>query len=112
MNKEDLYGDFKKIVQFTDDTKRYADLRIRLHYDGLRQGEFFRSLVIGYLERDEDLMKFLNKVQEKVSRYSQSKRNKLKKSDDNKREIIEKFALDDRDVESIFDLLEKEHPEL
>jgi|TARA_Y100000310_G_C20683391_1_gene817452 hypothetical protein len=112
MNKKDLYGDFKKIVQFTDDTKRYADLKIRLHYDGLRQGEFFRSLVIGYLERDEDLMKFLGKMQEKISRYSQSKRNKLKKSDNKRKEAIKKFALDDRDIENIFDLLEKEHPEL
>tara|TARA_Y100000296_G_C5147006_1_gene244284 strand:- start:894 stop:1232 length:339 start_codon:yes stop_codon:yes gene_type:complete len=112
MNKEDLYGDFKKIVQFTDDTKRYADLRIRLHYDGLRQGEFFRSVVIGYLERDEDLMNFLDKVKEKISRYSKSKRNKLKKTDDKRREVIGQFALDDKDVESIFDLLEKEQPEL
>ena len=112
MKKEDLYGDFKKIVQFTDDTKRYADLRIRLHYDGLRQGEFFRSLVIGYLERDENLMKFLEKVQEKISRYSKSKRDKLKKSDNNRKETIKKFVLNDEEIESIFDLLEEEHPEL
>ena len=112
MNKEDLYGDFKKIVQFTDDTKRYADLKIRLHYDGLRQGEFFRSLTMGYLERDEDLMKFLEKVKKKISRYSKSKRNKIKKSDEKRKETIRQFALDDNDIESIFDLLEEEHPEL
>tara|TARA_Y100000593_G_C4225788_1_gene294365 strand:- start:329 stop:667 length:339 start_codon:yes stop_codon:yes gene_type:complete len=112
MKKEDLYGDFKKVVQFTDDTKRYADLRIRLHYDGLRQGEFFRSLVLGYLERDEDLMKFVVKVQEEISRYSKSKRNKLKKTDTSRKETIEKYALDDDDIQSIFDLLEEERPEL
>jgi len=112
MKKEDLYGDFKKVVQFTDDTKRYADLRIRLHYDGLRQGEFFRSLVIGYLERDEGLMKYLEKVKEEVSRYSKSKRNKLKKSDEKRMEVIGKFVLDDKEIESIFDLLEEEYPEL
>tara|TARA_R100000008_G_C3452699_1_gene100172 strand:- start:20 stop:358 length:339 start_codon:yes stop_codon:yes gene_type:complete len=112
MKKEDLYGDFKKIVQFTDDTKRYADLKIRLHYDGLRQGEFFRSLVLGYLERDEDLMKFLKKVQEEISRYSKSKRNKLSKTDENRRVTIDKFALDEKDIESIFDLIEEEYPEL
>ena len=112
MKREELYGDFKKIVQFTDDTKRYADLKIRLHYDGLRQGEFFRSLVIGYLERDEDLMKFLKKVQEKISRYSKSKRNKLNKTDEKRRGTIDKFALDEKDIESIFDLIEEEYPEL
>jgi len=112
MKREDLYGDHKKIVQFADDTKRYADLRIRLHYDGLRQGEFFRSLVLGYLERDEDLMNFLEKVKEKVSRYSKSKRNKLKKTDSKRRETIEQFGLDEKDIENIFDLLEEEHPEL
>ena len=112
MKREELYGDFKKIVQFTDDAKRYADLRIRLHYDGLRQGEFFRSMVIGYLERDEELMKFLEKVKEKISRYSKSKRNKIKKVDGHRRKTIERFALDDKDIENIFDLLEEEHPEL
>ena len=112
MKREDLYGDFKKTVQFTDDTRRYADLRIRLHYDGLRQGEFFRSLVLGYLERDEDLMNFLEKVKEKISRYSKSKRNKLRKTDEKRQDIIGQFALDDKEIESIFDLLEEEHPEL
>ena len=64
MKKEELYGNFKKTVQFTDETKRYADFRIQLHFDGLRQGEFFRGLVIGYLERDPDLMQFVEKLKE------------------------------------------------
>tara|TARA_R100000808_G_C2134677_1_gene143182 strand:+ start:465 stop:803 length:339 start_codon:yes stop_codon:yes gene_type:complete len=112
MNKDQLYGNFKKTVQFTDSAKRYADMRIQLHFDGLRQGEFFRGLVLGYLERDPDLMKFLEKLKECVGRYSKTKRKVIKKSDANREENSKMFALDKDDVESIFDLLEKEFPEL
>ena len=112
MKREDLYGNFKKTVQFSDDDKRYADLRIRLHYDGLRQGEFFRSLVIGYLERDEDLIRFLEKVKKEVGRYSNSKRRKVQKTDEKRLEVVKKFALSEDEIESIFDLLEEERPEL
>ena len=109
MEKEQLYGNFKKVVQFSDDAKRHADLRLRLHYDGIRQGEFFRALVIGYLERDPDLMKFIESLKEKISRYSNNKRNKIKKQDKERSEVIKKFKLNPEEVESIFDMIEKEH---
>lgn len=112
MKKEELYGNFKKKVQFTDEAKRYADFRIQLHFDGLRQGEFFRGLVVGYLERDPDLIQFIEKLKECVNRYSKTKRKAIKKSDANREEYSKIFALDKKDVESIFDLLEKEFPEL
>ena len=112
MKKKELYGNFKKTVQFTDETKRYADFRIQLHFDGLRQGEFFRGLVIGYLERDPDLMQFIEKLKECVDRYSKTRRKAIKKSDANRKENSKIFALDKEDVENIFDLLEKDFPEL
>ena len=40
-----LIGTSKKII-FEDTDKRHADLKIRLHYDGLTQGVFFRMLVL------------------------------------------------------------------
>ena len=53
------YGKIEKKVIFEDTDKRHADLKIRLYNDGLKQGEFFRAIVSGYLEKDEDLLKFL-----------------------------------------------------
>ena len=39
--KEDL----DKRIVFTDTTKRQADFRIRLGYDGMTQSEFFRAMI-------------------------------------------------------------------
>jgi hypothetical protein len=112
LEKEQLYGNFEKVVQFTDSDKRYADFRLRIHYDGLRQGEFFRGILIGYLENDEDLMRFINKLKRKVERLSQRKLKQQKKSDKKKREIGKKFALNSNEIENIFDMIEQEFPEL
>ena len=68
MEKEDLYGNFEKKVQFTDSDKRYADLRLQLHFDGLRQGEFFRGLDKFGLnpEELEDIFDMIEKEQDSV----------------------------------------------
>ena len=76
---DEQVGQIKKII-FEDTDKRHADLKIRLHYDQLKQGEFFRLMLTGYIEKDERVMSY-----------------------------IEEYK---GEIESIFDLLEKENPEL
>ena len=49
----------KKIV-FDDTDIRHAKLKIRLQHDGLSQAEFFRAFVTGYIEKDRDIIKFIN----------------------------------------------------
>ena len=44
----------KKVI-FSDTHIRHAQLRIRLDHDGFTQSEFFRCIVSGYLEKDQDL---------------------------------------------------------
>jgi len=106
------YGeDYKKIV-FYDTDKRHADLKIRLQYDNLKQSEFYRAVLTAYLEKEENFMKFLeaykkdNEVLHKTKLRTQAKIRKKEK------EAKTKFALEDKEVESIFDMLEEEHPEL
>ena len=48
----------RKKFMFYDTAKRQADLKIRLKYDGLNQSQFFRMVITGYLERDEEFMKY------------------------------------------------------
>ena len=112
MNREQFYENLNKEVTFSDNDRRYAELKIRLHYDGLRQGEFFRGFVIGYLQQDPDVMRFVEKMKETIQRYSKSKRQKIKKENEKQREVIKKFSLNKGDVEDIFDLIEKEYTEL
>ena len=106
------YGkEFKKIC-FYDSDKRHADLRVRLQYDGLKQSEFFRGVVTAYLEKEENFMKFLDEYITEHKVQSQNKKKKIKKINKKEKEVKSKFALDDGEIDSIFDLLEEEHPEL
>ena len=106
------YGKEFKKISFYDSDKRHADLRVRLQYDGLKQSEFFRGVVTAYLEKEENFMKFLNEHITEHKVQSENKKNKIKKMDKKEKEVKSKFALDEGEIDSIFDLLEEEHPEL
>ena len=100
----------KKVV-FYDTDKRHAELKIRLHHDGLTQSEFFRSLVSGYIEKDENIFNFVERIKDTKSRGA-SKRKKTKKLYEKAKDTKNKFALDKEDIENIFDLIEEEGPNL
>ena len=102
------YGKIEKKVIFEDTDKRHADLKIRLHNDGLRQGEFFRAVVSGYLEKDEDLLKFLEKYKSQ-SKTRMEKVNKMLREGNKTKKI---FSLDPEEIENIFDIIAEENKDL
>ena len=106
------YGKSGKKIVFYDSDKRHADLKIRLHYDGLTQSAFFRGVVSGYLSQDEDLMNYIEKFKDNTKTQSASKKTKIKSLAQRGGETIDKFALKENEIESIFDILEEECPEL
>ena len=57
---ERKYGKMNKKVVFYDTDKRFADLKIRLGHDKISQAQFFRSVVTGYIEQDEDMLNFID----------------------------------------------------
>ena len=61
------YGDKGKRIVFYETDKRHAELKIKLHYDGLKQGQFFRTLIEGYLSDNEDILNFISEQKEKNS---------------------------------------------
>jgi len=101
----------KKIV-FSDTHIRHAQLKVRLDYDGLSQAEFFRSIITGYLNKDKDLIEYIQSY--KSSKGIQSKRNTKYVEDDNKKssELLGKFGIKSDELEDIFDLIAEEHPDL
>ena len=100
------YGkEYKKVVFYALD-KDHAELRVRIHYDGMTQGDFFRGLLIGYLKRDENIVAYIDKYKEEFSLQSKNRRNKIKKMDKSRLDTIEKFALNDEEIADIFDILE------
>ena len=48
------YGREGKKIVFYDSDKRHAELKVRLKHDSLTQAEFFRTLITGYLDKDEN----------------------------------------------------------
>ena len=113
--KSKISSEHDRKVVFYDSTKRHADLRIRLDYDGFTQSEFFRLMVTGYLNQDACIMQYVHDYKAEKKTFRKQGKKSLRKTqvlysegDKTKR----KFALDDDTIESIFDLLEEEHPEL
>ena len=106
------YGKEYKKITFYDSDKRHVDLRIRLQYDGMKQSQFFRAVVTAYLEKNEHFMAFLDQYMSDNELRSENKRKKIKKADKRQKEVKSKFALDEQEIDSIFDLLEEEHPDL
>ena len=111
---EPKYGTMNKKVVFYDSDKRFAELKIRLQHDGISQAQFFRGIVTGYLMQDGDVLSYGDKL-----KASKNIGNRSKKSIKEERELIntgkeqlDKLALGDDEIDNIFDILEKENPDL
>ena len=111
---EPKYGTLNKKVVFYDSDKRFAELKIRLQHDGISQAQFFRGIVTGYLMQDGDVLSYVDKL-----KASKNIGNRTKKSIKEERELIntgkeqlDKLALGDEEIENIFDILEKQNPDL
>ncbi len=102
----------EKRVVFSDTHIRHAQLRIRLDYDGFSQSEFFRCIVTGYLNKDKDLMQYIQNY--KQNSKTQSKRNLKYIEKDNKEaeNLMGQYGIKQNELEDIFDLIAEEHPDL
>jgi hypothetical protein len=106
------YGMTTKKIVFTDTDKRHADLKVRLDYDSLTQTDFFRAMLTGYVEKDDRILEYLYDWREQNKKYSKKKRNKSEKLLSKGDSLMKEFGLEESEIESIFDLLEQEHPDL
>tara|TARA_R100001244_G_scaffold118423_1_gene88163 strand:- start:304 stop:624 length:321 start_codon:yes stop_codon:yes gene_type:complete len=102
----------KAKIMFTVTGRTKTDFKLQLQYDSLTQAKFFRAIMEGYINKDPNLMVYMQqfKAQNSVQNNDQRSRilTNIKKASDTKN----KFALGDEEVENIFDILEKEHPDL
>jgi len=108
----DYYKKYKdhKAVMFYELPDQHARLLIQMHYDGLKQGEFFRAIVKGYIEGDTSIFDFIQRYKMEKGK-SKTLIRRLKKDNKNSHELKGRFALDEEEIEDIFDILEKEYME-
>ncbi len=106
------YGKKEKKIVFYDTEKRHAELKIRLHYDGLTQFDFFKAIVSGYGENDDTFMEYLKKIKEKYSKHGKARKKASEKMYEKGVENKNKFALSKEEIENIFDILEEEYTDI
>ena len=108
MSDEPKYGRNDKRIVFTDTDHRHAQLLVRLRTDGMKQAQFFRSLITGYIEQDDRIVSFFDDIKDQ-SIKRKDKSNRLRKSG---QKLLNDTGFSDQQIEDIFDLIAEEHPEL
>ena len=98
--------DERKKIMFYDTPDRQIRLRTRCQHDGITQSQFFRFMVSGYIENDPQIIEYLNNCKIKFNLQGSQKRKKIIDSHARAEENKTKFALDDKEIESIFDIIE------
>ena len=101
----------KKII-FTIPANDKAKFKVQLQYDSLTQAKFLRGMIEGYINRDTDFMNFIAKMKGDTKVQSKAQLKKVEKNLVEMKQTKNTFALEDDEVENIFDMLEQEHPDL
>tara|TARA_R110000824_G_scaffold52615_7_gene145829 strand:+ start:989 stop:1318 length:330 start_codon:yes stop_codon:yes gene_type:complete len=102
------YGKLTKRILFTDNDHRHAKLTIKLKQDGITQSYLFRAIITGYLEEDLRIRSFIDEQ----APLSKVRKNKATATRLAGQQIMKDFALNEGDIENIFDILEEEFPDL
>lgn len=108
MSDDIKYGKNDKRIVFTDTDHRHAQLLVRLRTDNMKQSQFFRSLITGYIEQDERIVSFFDDIKDQ-SKRRKTKSNKLRAEG---RGLMNATGFSADQIEDIFDLIAEEHPEL
>jgi len=107
-------ADKKKKIVFYDSDTRHVQLKIRLKHDGLSQAQFFRDVVTGYINKEKNILNFIDKIKLTKRNGSQDKSSvkESRKLIKDGNELMKGLSLDDSEIENIFDMIEKENPDL
>jgi hypothetical protein len=103
--------DTKKFTFYAKDNL-HADFKIRMQYHSLSQSEFLRACVQAVVNKDPIMEMFVDDYKEKNDKQSKNQRAKIKKEQENSEEILNDFGIGEGDIDNIFDIIAKEHPEI
>jgi len=97
-----------KTIQFPSLEELHVNLLLKLKFDDITKYFFFNECMKAFITEDPAFMPFLEKMKEKsmlARKFRTKKARELRKKE---QEIKNKFALDTRDIEDIFDMIEHE----
>ena len=88
--------------------KESADLKIRLRYDGLKQSEFFRTLLKMYVIQDPLMLRVVEKIKEQQKTMGKLKLKNTRKDYENSSKLLSDLGITKTDKQSLFDLIESD----
>ena len=92
-------------------TDQHARLALRLRYDKLTQGNFFRAIVDLYVQNDIDMVKIIEKIKQKNSTIGKRAAGRASKEIYKGEELKEQFGFSENETKFIFDLIEEDFEE-
>lgn len=86
--------------------KESVDLKIRLKYDGLKQNEFFSSLLKMYITQDPLMLQIVQNIKEKKRIMGKNKLKNTAKDYEFAENFLKDIGITDSEKENIFDIIE------
>tara|TARA_Y100001963_G_scaffold92745_1_gene127644 strand:+ start:352 stop:675 length:324 start_codon:yes stop_codon:yes gene_type:complete len=102
------YENLNKRIVFTENDNKHAQFIMKLREVGITQSKFFRLIIAGFIDDDERLFNFIGEH----SGQPKTKQKKMKKLKNEGRQLMKDLALNDGEIENIFDLIAEEYPDL
>lgn len=99
----------KKLV-FNIDEDIHARFKIALYYDRMGQSTFIKHIIAAYLTNNKHLRNLMDEIL--AAKLSKAKKRNRKRDRSEEHQIINDFALNEQEIQNIFDLIESENPDL
>lgn len=103
--------DTKKFTFYAKDDL-HAKFKIRMQHHTLTQSEFLRACVQAVVDQDPVMEMFIDEYKESTGKQSKKQRAKVKKDQEESKDLLDALGFADGDIDSIFDIIAKEHPEI
>ena len=103
--------DTKKFTFYAKDDL-HAKFKIRMKHHSITQSEFLRACVEAAVTSNSIMEMFIDDYKEKNNKQSKKQRAKLKKDVEKSEQLLNDFGIGDGEIDNIFDLIAKEHPEI
>jgi len=104
-------GDFKR-VHFYADKDAHIRFRASLEKHNMTMSEFLRACCEAVSEDDTDMISFLDSYKEKSEKHSKTKNSILTKDLEKSDNLLEDLGIGENDIESLFDFIADQHPEI
>ncbi len=97
----------KKIV-FEEREGQHARLKIRLAYDNLKQGSFFREIIRLYIDKDPKMNAVIDLIKGSTKAMGRKKILRSKREIEEGENSLADFGLSEKEKKEIYDLIESE----